>query len=234
MNSRWYFALSFATLTCVSSAQIVTLYPVADLRILSFAPNTNDNRSGLSTFRSLGNTQRTLIKFDLSPLAKQQILTATLRLRGSSFGGSVAATAIEVYRLTSSWSETTATWNSKLSNAQWTNPGGDAVGRTGSQLSNPYTRWQGNASSSAKWFEIDATDLVSEWTNSNVANHGLLLSSDIGNELVFVSREGNNFDSTLVGEPTDIPELVVRTVAEPKSLLVATVFVVFVIVRKRS
>lgn len=207
-----------AGLAAGAYADTITLNAVADLRILSVFPTQNDNNEGLATYNSSGNEQRTLIQFDYSALAGATVTSATLRLHGASYNGSTSSTSMDLYRLTNVWAETTATWNERSTGTSWTNPGGDAVGTTGSQMANPYYHWSGNQTSAPSWYEMDATSLVTDAVNGAHPNDGMLLAGALGNTLVFVSREGHGF---FAGD-TNVPELVVNytPVPEPASILV--------------
>src|ERR1022692_4022081 len=161
MNKNVFASLMLVAVSVGARADLITLNPVADLRIFSFQPNTNDNIEGLATLNASGNDQRTLIEFDYLALAGATIQSATLRLRGASFSGSTAPTSTDLYRVTRSWVEGSACWNSSDSGIPWTNAGGDAVGTTGTQLTDPCYHWTGNGTSTPTWFEFDATALVS-------------------------------------------------------------------------
>ena len=215
MNKNVFASVMLVAVSVGARADTITLNPVADLRIFSFQPNTNDNFEGLSTLNASGNDQRTLIEFDYSALAGATIQSATLRLRGASFSGSTAPTSTDLYRVIRSWVETTASWNSSDSGISWTNPGGDAVGTTGSQLTDPYYHWTGNQTAAPSWYEFDAAALVSSELTGGLANDGMLLDGASGNSLVYVSREGNSF-SGVAGNATDIPQLVVNYTPSPE------------------
>lgn len=207
-----------AGLTVGAYADTITLNAVADLRILSIFPTQNDNTEPLATYNASGNEQRTLIQFDYSALAGVTVTSATLRLHGESYIGVTSSTSMDLFRVTDAWSETTASWNLRSTGTSWTNPGGDAVGTSGSQMADPYYHWSGNQTTAPSWYELDATSLVTDAVNGAHPNDGMLLAGALGNTLVFVSREGHTF----VQGDANVPELVVNytPVPEPASILV--------------
>jgi hypothetical protein len=195
-----------------AGATTFTLNPTADCRLLQVQATTNDNSEGLSTFNAATNEQRTLIQFDYSSLAGMTITSATLTLQGKSFGGSTAQTSIDFYRATSAWVENLVTWNSRTTGSPWTNPGADAVGTTGSQLTDPYTHWVGNQTAAIALYNFDVTSLVSGAVNGDFTNNGMLMTGALGNQLVFESREGH----VLSGTGTAVPVLTVEATAAPE------------------
>lgn len=231
MNRFALVAILFCATVGVASAVTVTLHATADNRLLSFSPNTNDNQEFIGTYTTSGNEQRTLIQFDYSSLSGMTVLSATLRLYGASFSGSSAATSMDLYRVTQDWSETSSCWSKWSTGNNWANPGGDAVGTTGSQLTNPFGHWSGPTTTTGAWYSIDATSLVSQTVGGTFANQGMLLTGVDGGQLSFISREGHSFHS--LGS-TNVPELVVEVVPEPASLLALAGLVGIVVLKQRS
>lgn len=201
----------------VAGAALTTFDASADARILSLFGDSNFQPDFLSTYNEGGNQQRTLIRFDLSGIPTEDvILSATLRLYGTRFGGFNTTTTMDVYRLTEGFEETQVTWNRRNVSTAWTTGGGTSVGKTGTSDVDPYATRVGLQDTG--WFEWDVKDLVAEWHAGTHANHGVMIRATVGNTLTFTSREGLA-NAGIGAEFT--PELVVEhdPVPEPASLL---------------
>jgi YD repeat-containing protein len=127
---------------------------------------------------------RALLYFDVAPyLPRQaQILHAELGLYLDSKTSSTASSA-SVHRLTRPWSGSIygATWNKSDGTIAWTTPGGDFDPAAAA------TRVTGT---SLGWVRWHPTELVREWVEGSVPNHGLLLKAadeTITNRLAFDS-----------------------------------------------
>jgi len=212
INTRILALVGVAAVAAAGHTAQFVLDPTADTRILSIFPTSNDNSEFLATYTEAGNEQRTLIQYDYAPLAGQTIASATLRLFGESFSGSTAAVTEDIYRVGSAWSETQVTWKASSTGNNWANQGGDALGTTGTQLTNPFTHWSGNGTRTPQWFEFDVTSLVAGAVNGSFDNHGMLLVGNTGNQLAWVSREGHSFGNV----PVNTPQLVVETQSVPE------------------
>ena len=181
----------------------------ADLTVLSaFTKATTDPP----------NLQRTLVNFDLSGLpAGKAVQSATLTLYSllSEGYGNNSGVAMSVYRVTRSWTETQVSWNSAAAGQPWTNGGGDAVGSTGVQLSNPYASSTAAPNANDIAVTWDVSTLVSQWYNGTFTNYGLLLVSASPNDLLFRSREYSGgalaprLDVTFTPEPATMALLLV-------------------------
>jgi hypothetical protein len=193
------------------------LTPVADARIVAYAQDYTEGSSiHLSVYNYGANIQRTLLQFDLSAMDPDESITsATLRLHADAAlhpTGNPSGQSMEVYRLTQPWEELAVSWNSRLSGALWTTPGGDYVGTTGVPGVHPYAA---NGSvvpdgyASPVELSWNITSLVQEWHSGTYANHGLLLLSYPGNGLVFGSREAG-------AEGYAIPQLEIQTAVVPE------------------
>ncbi|HLK14281.1 MAG TPA: DNRLRE domain-containing protein [Fimbriimonadaceae bacterium] len=226
--------LTFALLAAcgaLAHGDVITLNAIADCRILNSEPNTNDNGDLLSTYTVNGAEQRTVIMFDYSSLVGQNIVSADLMLYGASYFGATSPTTIDLYRVASPWSETQVTWNSRDTGDAWVNAGGDALGTTGQQLTNPFTHWSGNGTINGTWFNFDATSLVQGALSGQFTNNGIMLVGAQGGELSWVSREGNSFN----GFPAaNVPELVVTTAAPEPGLCITLGTLVALAIRRRQ
>jgi hypothetical protein len=197
----------------LSSATTFTLNPTGDDRLLQTSAGANDNSEGLSVFNASGNEQRNVLQFDYSSLAGFTVTSATLSLFGRSFENSTAQTSVDFYRVASPWIETQVSWTARVSGTNWANLGGDALGTTGSQLSNPYTHWVGNGTATLTTFNFDVTSLVSGAVNGDFTNNGIMMTGAVGNQLSFVSREGHDFG---FGAAANVPVLTIQAVAAPE------------------
>jgi hypothetical protein len=124
-----------------------------------------------------GADRRGLLRFDLSSVpANATVTSATLYLYE---GGNKTGQTTFVYRVTSSWNESTATWNT------WTVPGGDF---DSSMAYFAYLPEQGNC-----MLTIDITNLVQAWANGTYNNYGVLLYSTGPNHIIsYTSKEDTN------------------------------------------
>ena len=121
-----------------------------------------------------GATQRGLLQFDLSDIPAGAVITgADLYLYGTNLSTS---NVIFIYRVTSPWDETTATWQT------WSAPGGDF------DASVAYVSFipsQTNCSAI-----LDMLELVQQWVNGSQPNHGVLLYGTGANrQFTFASKE---------------------------------------------
>jgi hypothetical protein len=131
-------------------------------------PNTNwVSKTGLLVVSTLNENCRTVLHFDLGGFAPNPHSIAEAKLylyhyRGGNYSGS---RTVNVYPLTSTFNEFTATWNSP-----WSTPGGDYDNSISASAEVPEA-W-GN------WVVWDVTDIMkNRW--DNVANLGFLLKDPI-------------------------------------------------------
>ena len=196
-SGTWAVAWGVAALLGSSAeAGTVSLAPSADTRVLSVAPSLNEGSATLlSVFDADGNTQRSLLLFDLSSIPSGQvIISATLVLSASiAHGSNPSGRPMDLYRVGSSWVEAEATWSDRSTGSPWTVPGiaGDAFGTTGVPGVSPYATSTANPSASGQTGTRDSTQMVQEWYSGSHANFGMLLLSSSVNRLTFDSREGS-------------------------------------------
>jgi hypothetical protein len=179
-------------------ADSLTLTPEDnDVRILSAGPNTNYHGEDFLTVYNNGgnNVQHSLLQFDLSDIPPNQTIdfaVLTIWRDSQIWGGGDNGLPANVYRVTTPWVNTEATWNTASAGTPWTTPGGDYVGTTGAQATNPYASNMLNIAGSGGpdtsgifplFFVV--TPLVSQWYNGVNPNYGLLLEAPAGNELHF-------------------------------------------------
>lgn len=213
----------------LASADLLTLNPVADTRILGFFPDTNFGADFLlSTYHEPGNEQHTVIHFDLGTLpAGVTINDAQLRLYCSAFYGATTPTSIWAYRVTTPWLESQATWRNAAVGSPWTNVGGDFVGMGGVQMTDPYATWTGNQPGmNPIWCEMNMTDLVRQHHDGTHPNYGIGLAGPDGSQMVYVSKEG-------LASP-DVPQLVIdyTPIPEPASGVLLSVALLITVSRR--
>ena len=208
-------AFAIIALAGTAAADQITLTPIADARVLSIFPTLNAATDFLSTYYdAAGNDQRTLIQFDLSLIpAGATIDSSALRLYGLSYDSSSAPSSISVYRVARPWVENQVTWVNAATGSPWTNAGGDIVGTTGGQLTQPYSVWTGNQTPAYAWYAIDVLSLTNDYFQGVHPNYGFALDAPFGNSLTFVSREGT---APSGATRTEYPELVVTYTPAPE------------------
>jgi hypothetical protein len=172
----------------ISALDTRTFYAIADATVLEGYPSVNlgdtaDMWAGYDVcLDPYGEIARALVRFDVSTLpANICIKEATLRVRlVSSCDSAGASRTIRTYRITSSWSESSVTWNNK--------PGyGGAYG----SKSIVHGAWG--------WYDFDVTDLVKAWHDGTYTNHGIMLR---GPEVIgwrgFGTRELSSYKPQLI------------------------------------
>ena len=187
--------IPFTRILPPEQVQRLRLTPVADSRIRSAASDSRDGQEDmLSVYTVPPNVQRTVLKFAMPERrGDSRIGRATLLL--TRHPSSHLATAdnaqqrpMDVYRLTSPWSEAAVTWMVASPARPWTTPGGYGVGRDGNLFAAPF------ASSTARpgqgeTIAWDVTELVAGWYEGRYENHGLIVGSQAPNQPHFASRE---------------------------------------------
>jgi hypothetical protein len=175
-----------------------------DVRIGSFDNNYHGHTEDfLSVYNAgSGNTQHSLLQFDLSSIpANQTIGFASLTVFRDStiWGGGDNGMPTNVFRVTTPWVNTDATWLMASSATPWKTPGGDFVGTAGVQAMDPYGSGMLNINGSGGpnnsgifALSIDVTSLVNEWYTGVNPNYGLALAADQGVELHFRADRGQD------------------------------------------
>jgi len=107
-------------------------------------------------------------------------------------------TILEVYR-PEKWCEEHVTWEVKETETLWKNPGGDWYDKNGvSQGSTPYATitLKGSTLPDNRYYELDVTDLVKEYTSGKYENTGFLIKARVedNNYIAFYSSEWQNKD----------------------------------------
>jgi hypothetical protein len=142
-----------------------TLFAVEDAMVRQGYPTTNagnrvDMWAGYDDYMNPdGQIVRSLIKFDLSDVpAGVSISSASLNVRlYNSWDYPGRSRTITTYRIGSSWSESSVTWNTSPSI-------GESYGST--LVTHDVV---------GKWYSFDVTDLVRGWANGSYTNYGVML-----------------------------------------------------------
>jgi hypothetical protein len=198
--------LFFSTLA--AQALTTNLVPVADTAMRSTASDSNFGGStslpvGVSNLGSPVN--RTLFQFDLSALPANAIindatlgLTVTVHPFGANF---------DLHRLLSSWSESEATWNNRLTSIPWA--AGGAL--TGIDFSSMISATASLGSGVSAFNSPDLTADVQLWVDNPGSNFGWILMASgepAGSGEQVASREDSvntptlTIDYTLPAPPT--------------------------------
>jgi uncharacterized membrane protein len=170
-----------------------------------------------STFIDVGGMNnaryRDVMWFDLGEYDETaEVTNATLSLYWYYPGSSRPnETVIEVYRPASTWNESYVSWNKRDKNVAWKNAGGDWYDKNGVlQGSTPYATFtiKGSTLPDNRYYELDVTGLVKEYTSEKYANTGFLIKA---------KNENNNyiaFYSNECGKETQKPKLnIIKTVS---------------------
>ncbi len=104
---------------------------------------------------------------------------------------------IEVYRPASSWNPSYVSWNKRDSGVAWVNAGGDWYDKNGVLQGNvPYATLtiKGSDLPDNRYYEINVTDLVNEYTSGKYENTGFFIKAraESNNYIAFYSSEVEN------------------------------------------
>ncbi len=169
----------------------VTCPVSADCMIFEYSANSNHNTSSLWIGFDSDYEQRSLIQFDLSSIPSGAIIQdAEMKLTYATTQENIS---FNIYRLTSSWSENTITWNSTYSYYSTS---------YGSQ-----TAWHFNPE---VYVPLDA--VVTDWIENGYDNYGVLLKWKLGSgncnfeskESASTSGEEPSLEVTYTISPPDI------------------------------
>lgn len=169
-----YIMIFAATLALLSiNSAYCTTVPVSanqDTYVTIYEP---DNNFGLQTDilieAYVDHQARSLVQFDLSSIPSEAtVSSATLKLyHAVRSAAEPAGRVIWAYRLTQSWTETGATWNSYDGINPWTTLGGDYTATDGAAYTMTNTL--------PRWIEWDVTNIAKAWIESGQPNYGFLI-----------------------------------------------------------
>jgi len=173
-------------------------------------------RAPPGNFGAPGTNHRVAIKFDVSSLAGEDIVGATLKLFQES---SLSSVGMNIYQITTDWNE------SDFQNGA----SGYPIPGKGPQVATWATTIDGEYN---KISSADLTDLIRGWIDGTIANHGLLIETEnysSVNGLYFTSREG-------AANQVPILDVEVEQVPEPATILLAAAGLLglAIIVRRRQ
>ena len=175
---------------------------VSDNRLKEESPNTTYRETEYMDVgeRSEGGIYRDVILFELNQLGEtDSIENATLSLFWYyPEEARPEDTILEVYR-PEKWCEEHVTWEARETETLWQNPGGDWYDKNGvSQGSTPYATitLKGSTLPENRYYELDVTDLVQEYTSGKYENTGFLIKARVedNNYIAFYSSEWQNKD----------------------------------------
>lgn len=180
-----------------------------DSFIYQFLPTFNLNSSGFGSFLGVSKTAsghdlQSLIQFDLTGVAgltTNQRAYLNVYVVDAAAGGfpfvnpsSTAPIDVDLYANTSSFNESTVSWNTK-----------------------PATQAGAAASASIsgidQWFTFDVTDLVGDWIDGSLANNGLTLT-----QRAAVTNGGGVAALFESSASSHKPYLEIATIPEPASM----------------
>ncbi len=171
----------------------LTLYPNKDAQVISVAPTFNNGSSPYFSGEWQTPTQevQSLMQFDLSSVpANSIIVSAQLTLTGyNHWPPSGSDNSCYLQKLTSSWEESTVTWN--------TRPGYTATSQIGIAPS----------TSSTQNYTMDVKSWVSDWVNGISTNYGFILKRQTSTFLGALA-----FNSRDCTDPTKRPKLVIQCI----------------------
>jgi len=198
--------LAWVILTAVSlqltpiqaSSTTVTLNPIADAFTWSSHPDTNYGGENYLTVDD--GYKRIYIKFNLSSIPSGSvIISATLKL----YDYCTTSYEVCVYPASADWSESTITWNNQPD--------------YNSSLQSCSTT---SSSATGSWVSWDVTDIVKEWIEGNLENHGFVLKASGSGSDQFRSKEYSSNKPQLIieyVEPNTVTQTITETVTETQT-----------------
>ncbi|MGI5991474.1 MAG: disaggregatase related repeat-containing protein [Methanosarcina sp.] len=154
---------------------------------------------------------RDIMWFDLSEYtSNSQVGKAILSLYWYYPAGNTRPedTVVEIYRPVSAWNSNYLSWNERDKGVAWNNPGGDWYDKNNVlQGSTPYAAltFKGSVVPDNRYYELDVTDLVKEYTSGKYENTGFLIKA---------RTESNDyiaFYSSDCGNQSQVPKLQLDT-----------------------
>lgn len=199
------------------SADVVDLYAVADTWIED-GSEVNHNGDSYLSIREANATQNLrggLLRWDISALAG-----ATINSVSMYFYTTFASETFypHVYRVTSDWDETAATWTKRTASENWSGAGVDYADDVCTLVWNIYVNKYKPVIEGGTSANFNA--MVQDWVNSPSSNCGIYvqrpLTATVGRSGAIASKEGGNaaylsIDYTPVPEPVSLLLLLAGT-----------------------
>ncbi|MEA3474853.1 MAG: DNRLRE domain-containing protein [Candidatus Cloacimonadota bacterium] len=167
-------------LTVFADADTIFMEPCDDMYTDVEHPTTppTSDQLWVAEFSGAGHFERIMIQFNLSELQNATIEDATLHLYRFFSCPMSGTTATYFYAITQEWNE--ETWDPHT-HIQY----------------NPYIwasfTFSGPGGNYGMWFEVNITNLVQEWVNSQIENHGFVIRAISGYKWSkFYSKEYTN------------------------------------------
>ncbi|AKB17636.1 disaggregatase related repeat-containing protein [Methanosarcina sp. WWM596] len=213
--------VAFYSSDCGNESQIPKL-KVTKKTVYETITGTNDNRLREASpetvfqdkpFIDVGGMSvgryRDVMLFNLRDYTNSDIINATLYLCWYYPEGSSRPedTVIEVYRPASTWNPNYVSWNKKDKDIEWSTSGGDWYDKNSVlQGSAPYAilTLEGSDIPDNRYYKLDVTDLVKEYTSGKYENTGFLIKA---------RTESNNyiaFYSSDCGNESQMPKLILE------------------------
>lgn len=198
--------------TCTVSATPTSTTAVADASVRQGSATSN---FGTATTNNVatgnGQNRRLYLRFDLSVCTPAIASTATIRLATLRIYMSAVPTScrtIDVFRVTTTWTETGLTWNNQPFGTTINNP---ASGTASDTFSVGTPAGCGNLAAGYVTGAIVTTD-VAAWVAGTASNFGLMLRDDIEGAASTVT---STYAAKELGTIAQIPQLVVTYVVVP-------------------
>jgi len=170
----------------ITSTLVLGAAATLDTHINNGNPNENKgNDSELRIGKEAGSAKRILMRFDLSSVPLGSIITgANLQINRTS---SSKAQAYKFHRLTESWTESGATWNSRNGTNNWSPSAG------GTFIATPFASLNPGTTTGIK--TVGITSAVQFWVDNAASNFGFLAKRELennGDEHRWGSSENSN------------------------------------------
>jgi subtilisin family serine protease len=189
-------AVAFAQTTELFRCRsLITLATAQDTTLRQDAPSQNFHADNtLTTSPQVDHTQRALLKFDLTSVPTDSQLTVLNAILQINLVGPQSDQTVRVHALASSWTVAAATWSTSDGATGWISPGGDY---------NPTAAGMLAPTDVDTAYQADVTQLVQNWMNGSLVNHGVILAADE------TSSQPVDWHSTEAAEESLHPRLVV-------------------------
>ncbi|KKI00139.1 hypothetical protein EO95_07465 [Methanosarcina sp. 1.H.T.1A.1] len=197
----------------VSEEPVSSEIEISDNRLRESSPYTVYQSSPFIDIGGRDNVRyRDVMWFDLSNYnSDSQVDNAILSLCWYYPAGNTRSedTVIEIYRPAYAWNSNYLSWSKRDKGIAWKNLGGDWYDKNGAlQGSTPYATltFKGSDFPDNRYYELDVTDLVKEYTSGKYENTGFLIKA---------RTESNDyiaFYSSDCGNESQVPKLQLNTV----------------------